>query len=416
MSEAQNDTGEAQQTSNTTSSNTQQSNDLDGTQEDTFGLEKEVVDACLAIVHEYRAGIITKAHATLQLHEAFPETLEETPFIEAYSTYFKMLDNFDHFRDTAEQRGRAEEDIRDPEDTVDRTTRRHTDAPRPRTEGQSRRPRASISSDEEDDGYKKRMRLDFDALPWNKREASESAVQLSPSLQKTQSLLANFARDVKRAKASLLNCGRPYPQFPDSEWGSLLSGKSVDFDHVLSSMYSVSHDNRESQPLGKELEIIGGTSKPARAVRTHGEWIMAFNAYVDAALFIFAHRERELRGYGNHIMRYFASMPTELHDRIINYDKAVRIRVAQRRDLELTEFEQLSDLQLQWVNNPAKQAGTTPSTSKSGRKPGQRRDPCRRWNEQRCPNTGPACNYAHICSKCRSNAHTASECKSSQQK
>jgi len=380
--------------------------------QDSQQLEKEVTEACLAIVQDYRAGGLSKAQATLQLHGAFPDTLDEDAFVEAFRTYFEMLDNFDRFRDGAGQHGHFARESGVTEDPTTAASERLHDPARSQVDRPPKRGRPSDDTDDEDDGYKKQTRLDFDALPWNQGEVVGSTVVLSPSLQKTQSLLANFARDLKRAKTSLLNCGKSYPQFPDSEWGNLLGGKSVDFDHVLSGMYSISHDDKEAQPIGRGLEIIRGSAKPAKSVRTHGEWIMAFNAYVEATLFIFPHREHELRAYGNHIMRYFASTPSDLHDRIINYDKAVRIRVAQRRDLELTSTEQFSDLHLQWINNPAACSGT----SRNGRRAGQRRDPCRRWNENRCPNSAGTCNYAHICSRCRSNAHVGSECQVSQRK
>jgi hypothetical protein len=377
------------------------------------GTEKDLADACLAIVQRYRTAEISKAHATLELHDAFPHALDQESFVAAYGAYLEMLDNVDHFRDGATQHA--------PSGGAGGAAHNAPVEPPEQTEiavpqlivGASKRARPANDSDDDDEGYGKRTRLDFDALPWNQGEEGGVSLGLSPSLQKTQSLLANFAKDLKRAKSSLLNCGKSYPQFPDSEWGNLLAGKAVDLDHVLSGMHSVTHEDRESHSIGKGLEIIRGSSKPARSVHTHGEWIMAYNSYVEAATFIFPHRALELRGYGNHIMRYFASSPVELHDRIVNYDKAVRIRVAQRRDLELTNFEQFSDLHLQWINNPA---ALTSSHNKSSRKPGQRREPCRRWNEHRCPNSSSACSYAHICPKCRSNAHVGDNCPDMQRK
>jgi len=408
MSETQNDPTE---NIITPESQTQESNEGND-----FGLEREVIDACLAVIQEYRSGEISKPQATLQLQELFPRTMEEPIFLEAYGSYLGMLDNFDRFRDNALQRGTAagNAEVSAPGAPEQPRVRDSAQVDRP-----AKRPRAVQSDDEsgeDDDEYRRRTRLDYDALPWNQERVGGKARTLSPSLQKTQSILANFAKDLKRAKASLLNCGKPYPQFPDSEWGNLLGGKSIDLDHVLSGMYSLSHVDREAQPIGKGLEIVRGSSKPARTVQTHGEWIMAFNAYVAAALFIFPHREQELRDYGDHIMRFFASMPTEFHERVINYDKAVRVRTAQRRDLELTDYGQYSDLHLQWINNPAVSSSARSTSSRPQRKPGQRREACRRWNEQRCPNSASSCNYAHVCSKCRNNAHVGGECQPTQRK
>jgi len=94
----------------------------------------------------------------------------------------------------------------------------------------SKRPH-SDSSDEEDNEYEKRTCLDFSLLLWNKPTDSnrELLTSLAPSLQETRTLLENFSRDTKRARSSLLNCDRPIPQFPQTEWlsWSVLS-------HVLS--------------------------------------------------------------------------------------------------------------------------------------------------------------------------------------
>ena len=39
------------------------------------------------------------------------------------------------------------------------------------------------------------------------------------------------------------------------------------------------------------------------------------------------------------------------------------------------------------------------------------REACRRWNEGRCPNSVANSNFAHVCAKCRRNAHTSTEWK-----
>ena len=409
------------------SSTTEQSQEQTNVPQGSTRLEQKTIDTCTKVVDSYRAGKIPKGQAAIQLYEAFPAEIEVNSLIDSYGSYLAMLDNFDKFRGAASQRGDQitkpvgifhDADPLEEDDRPDPGDGGEPEVEFPQTvfvkQAKRRRDRDSDSSDEED-GYKRQTRLDYDSLPWNQKGEDVVAGQLSPSLQKTRSLLANFARDLKRAKASLLNCGKSYPQFPDSEWTNLLAGKSVDLDHVLSGMYSITHDS-ESQTMAKSLELLRGPAKPARTVQTHGEWVMAYNAYREATTFIFEHRDLELRNYGNHIMRYFASTPNEFHNRVINYDRVVRIRVAQRRDLELTNYEGFADLQLQWINNPtalvANRSGGTKGKSRSG----GRREPCRRWNERRCPNSASACSYGHICPICRSNAHTGDECPTAQKK
>jgi hypothetical protein len=177
--------------------------------------------------------------------------------------------------------------------------------------------------------------LDFDALPWNEIESSniELLMNLSPlaSLQKTHFLLNNFSRDIKKAQSSLLNCNKSIPHFPQAEWLNLLSGNSIDLDHVFSNICTISHNTT------------------VKTVKTHEDWVIAWNCTVDATLF--KHRKQELQTYRKHIQCYFASLSPLFHSRVISYDKAVRIKAAQRRDIELSYFSEFADLQLQWISN-----------------------------------------------------------------
>jgi hypothetical protein len=205
----------------------------------------------------------------------------------------------------------------------------------------------SPGSNSDDGGeYKRRTRLNYKALPWNKPDDPEAqwTTELSPSLQKTQSLLENFSKDVKQAQANLLNCGRSYPQFPQSEWLNLLARNSVNLNHVFSNIYSIMQEDWESVSIRKNLELLHGSSVPAKTVKTHGDWVIAWEALVDATQFVFKHCRLELQLYGQHIQQYFVSIPPQFHSRVINYGRVVWIRVAQRRDLELTDFAEFSDL------------------------------------------------------------------------
>jgi hypothetical protein len=131
---------------------------------------------------------------------------------------------------------------------------------------------------------------------------------------------------------------------------------------------------------------------------------------------VFRHRRQELQVYGKHIQHFFASLPSQFHGRVINYDRAVQIRAAQRRDVELSNFPEFADLQIQWISNPSALTSNQPADSKpldSKDKKGlrnRRSAACRRWNENRCPNGAASCNYLHICSKCANSSHVASNC------
>ena len=68
-------------------------------------LQKEVMDKCLDIIQQFRAGKVAKPRATLLLQQTIPhETLEEESFVSAYGSYLEMLDNFAAYQRGASRR------------------------------------------------------------------------------------------------------------------------------------------------------------------------------------------------------------------------------------------------------------------------------------------------------------------------
>jgi hypothetical protein len=272
-----------------------------------------------------------------------------------------MLDNFERYRSSNAER-------------IDDVQRRLARSPVPEPEQgnigerpispvslKSSKRRRSPSTSDEEDKYTRRTRINFDALPWNEPEDSNfnSSTSLSPALQKTHTLLENFSRDVKRARSSLLNCNKPVPQFPQSEWLNLLNGYAIDLDHVFSNIYTISHNVSEIVELGKSVELLHGSSAPAKTVKTHGDWVITWDCLVEAILFVFKHRKSKLQAYGKHIQRFFASLPSQFHNQVISYDRAVCIRAAQRRGFKLSSLSEFADLQIQWISNPSVTTATT---------------------------------------------------------
>ncbi|TFK33546.1 hypothetical protein BDQ12DRAFT_615005 [Crucibulum laeve] len=272
---------------------------------------------------------------------------------------------------------------------------------------------ATLSSNIDAEAHPTKRKIDVNAFPWTIHDKIDPP-KLHPTLAKTRELLSNYMLDVKFAKTHLLNSAR-CPQFPDSEWTNILSGRAVDLDQVLSSGYTISHDTHQTESFGS-VKLIIGTTKPAKTVDTHGKWVIAWNQTINALLFTFPHRASKLRKYTRHINQLFSSLPEQFHDRIINYNRAVRMHTAQRHDLMLTDFQSFTDLHLLWVQN----TGTANSRDNEGRRgtktsgssggTAKRREACRRWNENKCRQGN--CIYAHVCSKCRSSTHVTSECNS----
>ncbi|KAJ7143284.1 hypothetical protein C8R43DRAFT_1130715 [Mycena crocata] len=180
--------------------------------------------------------------------------------------------------------------------------------------------------------------------PWEVLEIIQSSFEpLNPSLAKTLCILKAMLANPKRAKCSLLTSAHT-PEFPDSEWTSLVNGHSVNLDAVLSGMFSTTPNDERSESIGGGLEICFGAVAPSKLVDSSGMWNIAFDRMCTATLFIFPRRAKELSRYWEHIIGLFAATNPLFHGRIISYDQAVCKRVAQRRDLELTAFADSMDI------------------------------------------------------------------------
>ncbi|KAJ7921130.1 hypothetical protein B0H13DRAFT_1604794, partial [Mycena leptocephala] len=190
----------------------------------------------------------------------------------------------------------------------------------------------------------------------------------------------------------------------------------VDFDSILTNSFAIEVEEPQQLVLGDtHLEVK--KPKMVTKVSTHGQWINAFRTFEDAVNFAFDGRRDELRAYWDHINDLFSSRHPSLHGRIINYDRAARIFVGQRRDIllnEVSKFRHIQDAHLLdggIVVVPSARLGggeqkTKPPAGK-GRKRSQ--EICRNFNHGRC-RLGNDCNYQHACLDCHGRGHTAPEC------
>jgi hypothetical protein len=88
----------------------------------------------------------------------------------------------------------------------------------------------------------------------------------------------------------------------------------------------------------------------SKSVKTAGDWFIAWNQAAAATTFAFPHRCKECQEYGRHILDLFAAFAEEHHRLILNYDRAVRKRVALRRNLLLTDLAEFGDLRVQFLD------------------------------------------------------------------
>lgn len=368
-----------------------------------------LVEKCMDVVSAFRTGSTGKHAATVQLYEILHQTDgDRAAFVQTIGSYIAMLDSYERFRDSAAGGGRTGAQPGDaggpgPGAGADGRDGSIEQATPPRPDKRQRSPDAEHDVD---DSPSKR-RINTKLFPWAARDAIDPPV-LEPDLEATRAAIENYSCDIKLAKASLRNNAR-CPQFPDSEWTNLLTGNAIDLDRVLSNINSSTRDERRTESVG-HLEIVTGSQKPAKKVDSHGNWVLAWAEAVKAILFVFPHRQDELERYTAHIHQLFSALLPHLHQRVFQYDLAVRIRTASRRDLRLCNTAAFTDLHVVWIQSPASPTYSPTSAGGTGGASGRRGDPCKRWNSGKCPNSATNCRYSHVCAKCHHGSHVSSKC------
>lgn len=350
----------------------------------------EITRKCLAKIEAYKSGLrlpLAKAQCVTEIAKILIESTVTPPLSvseinASLLSYTDIIDNADESLQRAEQSGvRAENREEDDHESIRLPPRNRSGTP---DEGRTT----------------KRQRVDSDEYPWVRREGL-SATPLNPSLTATLALLKLFAQDPKLAKASILTSPRA-PQFPHSEWSNILAGSMVNLDHVLSGMHAVSSDNREVELIGG-IQLKYGAAEAAKKVRNSGDWSQAFRVYTKAVSFVFPHRKEELEDYSEQVAALFAVVTEANHAIIINYDKAVRTRVGDVRNLLLTDRSEFEDLRLYWLHPLGQGFRDTSAGVGHNRSPKssfRSDDDCLRFNNGKCPNKASSCKYRHRCSGC----------------
>ena len=210
-----------------------------------------------------------------------------------------------------------------------------------------RSPSPSLSNPDEpqsdEEPVAKRVKVDESAYAWVASRPDKQTV-LRDSLAKTLKLIEAYTVDPKATKRSLIN-EPDCPEFPDSEWKNVITGRAVNLNAVLSGQLSTTQDNPKVEKFG-DLEISFGAVEPTKIVKNGGDWSIAWNRTVRATLFAFPHRIHELSSYGEYIVNLFAVTHSSVHSRVIAFDKAVRKRVGSVRNLELSDFEKYANLKI----------------------------------------------------------------------
>ena len=200
--------------------------------------------------------------------------------------------------------------------------------------------------------------------------------------------------------------------FPDSEWDHIIRGEPVDLNVVFSSLHHIAPIKENTGHLGR-TEISMGKTKPARKVKTSGDWNSAWNATVKATAFAFPHRGNELREYGEYMDSEFSAKAVSSHHKFIAFDKAMRHHIMGGQTTTLTQRVSFSFMYSAFLLPDGVEANTghKGDTVSGGRTCEKSNEICRRYNTpDGCSSTGRNCHYKHACEKCKQAGHGKGAC------
>ncbi|KAJ7741995.1 hypothetical protein DFH07DRAFT_750750 [Mycena maculata] len=393
-----------------------------------LNLDTRVIEECSALVQQFRDRKFDKTIAVARIMGAIPTAfVEGGPGQQAARSYIGMLDQIEKELVAAASRGnRGGHHSRSPSPDGGGGRRSRSRSPSPNGRGdrrarspdRGRRPgirERSRSVSPADESGSKRQRVNDSLLPWV-IEGFIIEPTLSPELAKTRRMLLEFAKDPKYVLGTIRNSTN-HVAFPDSEWLAIIKGDAVDLNKVITNQFSVSHERHRTEAIGDGVQILFGSSTPTKTVSTHADWLTAWSKAADATTFVFPHRRLELEAYRRYITDLFVSSAEHVHERVILLDRKLCNEVAGRRDLLLSDCGQFSHWERSFLNDngaayleskpKTKEVSKGVSAGSSGEK--KKSEPCRRFNDERCPSNKSTCRFAHICSRCRRN-HPVSKC------
>lgn len=372
---------------------------------------QEIAAACDVVVGDFRNGTISKDLALLRVTALIPVGTNDEQRSAALGAYRRQLEEHERGLAAAHKRGRRADGGDPLEQDNPGSGEGEGDLDGAGSDAEGDRPTKKSKSSEFED--------ELSRMPWvTEQDSIANQLRLSPSLLATKSILVTFAKDHKKVKAVLLTSpGRP--SLPSSEWDNLIHGRVIDLDKVLTSQYSALPDDGRTQRIGPFEVVVPGDSVPAtRKVKSQGDWITAWSVASKATKFLFRHRSTELDQWGSFITSLFSAWVPESHSRIIEFDRQIRGTVANRGDLELTDFSNFDFIRIreQFLSVTGKGTGAASTTSSSSPRPppggegkSRKNEACRRFNSG-VEHDASHCRYTHKCSACGA-GHKLSECK-----
>ncbi|KAG1797043.1 uncharacterized protein HD556DRAFT_1233985 [Suillus plorans] len=359
----------------------------------------KVVERCLKVVIDFRRHKISKAKAVLGIQQILAEATREgdPSFDSGFAHYLEVLDTIRSEEESESFRG----------------------SPRPtRTDrgGESREPEEEVII------RGKRQKLTDDELqfcPWVDPSRFRT-LSRSQGIQMALRCYEEWSDDPKYYRTKVTTTPG-CPKLSTSQWTLLLEGKAVDLDKVFTRRYSTAIDSKQTQSLGKGFELSLSQPTISHKVKSAGDWGIATDIWTRALTFIMPWREEEVREYREYMSDIFGNHFYTVHERVLDFDRAVRLLVEQQKFLRLddfTRFDGLKSSHLSAFGMVAMQSshdsgGKTIKDSARGKSQtrGGRGEPCHKWNRGECEKEARECLYFHVCDRgsCRGN-HKRGEC------
>ncbi|KAG2111432.1 hypothetical protein DEU56DRAFT_749614 [Suillus clintonianus] len=394
---------------------------------------QDSVSQCLKLVDDYRKGTIEKGTALLEIQIVLQAAISQSDVLTQLDFkpgFIHFLELLDHASDESSSvRGainngnepRNEPSIHSRQGSVESGTSKEKNL-------RKRLRRRDLS--EEDESSESGNEHEY-VLRGKRRKLTTERACFYPWLEPT--LYRHVSS--KRAEELTLGCYEEWteetkyyrgqvtatpgcPSFPLSQWTLLLEGRAPDLEKVLSGHYSTIIDPKQSQSLRKGFEITVSQPTTTHKVKTYGDWSIATDLWIEALTFIMPWKEVELRGYKRYLSSLFIDVHYALHTRILDFDKACRLKIEGRKYLrfdDITEFRRLevshlsslgmvayADLHQLSAGSGEKAVSKGSGFGKKGRSDqSSRGEACHNWNRGACDKSSADCPRFHVCSRCR---------------
>ncbi|KAI0829215.1 hypothetical protein BC628DRAFT_1315194, partial [Trametes gibbosa] len=241
-------------------------------------------------------------------------------------------------------------------------------------------------------------------------------MRLNPNVSRTLELIKLYGEDLPQAKRDV-SASPSAPEFPESEWTNVLAGRAIDLDHVFMGRYTATADEKVTEHIGG-LEVLFRAPVAAKKVGSFGDWVYAWKHASLATMFAFPHQQEELDAYGEFIIGLFGALVPVIHERVLDFDRAVCKRVGSAKHFSLTDFANFANLKIQYIDSCganiycAEVSLSSSSKGRGGRGAGNRKtEMCHNYNSNvGCKALAHTCRFRHSCLGCGADSHKRFEC------